>query len=110
MTAEEIAALADQLAPRVGAYILDSPAFRLMLKEAAMMQAAEQQRLRLEELPRAFVAYCATAGVHLRVKGGAVWLSKPLPPEMEKFRDLYHEEITRYLLREPIIHTDGGSP
>ncbi len=110
MNADDITLLAEQLAPRVAAAVLDDPRFRGMVREAALCVAVESERVRREELPRAFVACCEASGVHLKVKGGEVFSSGPIPVELEKFQQLYREEICRFLLREPIIHTNGNSP
>ncbi len=107
MNADDITLLAEQLAPRVAAAVLDAPRFRLLMREVVLAVSAESERIRREELPREFVACCAASGVHLRVKGGEVFSSGPIPVELEKFQQLYREEICRYLLREPVIHTNG---
>ncbi len=107
MTADDITLLAEQLAPRVAAAVLDDPRFRGMVREAALCVAVESERVRREELPREFVACCAASGVHLRVKGGEVFSSGPIPVELEKFQQLYHDEIVAYLLKPPVLHTNG---
>ncbi len=108
MTADEIALLAEQFAPRVAAALLDDPRFRLMLREVVLAVSAESERIRRENLPREFVACCATSGVHLKVKGGEVFSSGPIPVELEKFQELFHDEIVAYLLKPPVIHTNGN--
>ncbi len=107
MTADDITLLAEQLAPRVASGLLDDPRFRLMLREVSLAVSAESERIRRENLPREFVACCATAGVHLKVKSGEVFSSGPIPVELEKFQQLFHDEIVAYLTRPPVIHTNG---
>lgn len=107
MTADDITLLAEQLAPKVAAALLDDPRFRLLLREVVLAASAESERLRREELPREFVACCAMSGVHLKVKGGEVFSSGPIPVELEKFQQLYRDEIVAYLTRPPVIHTNG---
>ncbi len=97
MNADDITLLAEQLAPRIAAAVLDDPRFRDLVREAALSVAAEQDKLRRDGVPRAWLASCRLAGLGVRLAGTQVRVTGRLSEPLRAVLDLYRPEITDYL-------------